>query len=102
MFDVFMYLFEIYIYSEVEMCVDQDKLMWDFIDVGFEWEDIYNVLMWFEKLVDYQEGFVEFMQFVFDLFFFWVYIEEECQCLDVSCWGFLFFFEQIQVLNFEM
>lgn len=61
MFDVLMYLFEIYIYNEVELCVDQDRLECDFIDVGFDCEDIYNVLLWLEKFVDYQDGFVEFM-----------------------------------------
>ena len=56
MFDVLMYLFETYIHSEAEMRVDQDKLTRDLTDAGFEREDIYNALMWLEKLADYQEG----------------------------------------------
>lgn len=54
MFDVLMYLFETYIHSEAEMRVDQDKLTRDLTDAGFEREDIYNALMWLEKLADYQ------------------------------------------------
>ena len=33
---------------------------------GFEREDIYNALMWLEKLADYQEGLVEPMQLASD------------------------------------
>ena len=44
------------------MRVDQDKLTRDLTDAGFEREDIYNALMWLEKLADYQEGLVEPMQ----------------------------------------
>ncbi len=66
MFDVLMYLFETYIHSEAEMRVDQDKLTRDLTDAGFEREDIYNALMWLEKLADYQEGLVEPMQLASD------------------------------------
>ena len=62
MFDVLMYLFETYIHNEAEMRVDQDKLTQDLTDAGFEREDIYNALMWLEKLADYQEGLAEPMQ----------------------------------------
>lgn len=66
MFDVLMYLFETYIHNEAEMRVDQDKLTRDLTDAGFEREDIYNALMWLEKLADYQEGLVEPMQLASD------------------------------------
>lgn len=56
MFDVLMYLFETYIHTEAELRVDQDKLEQDLTDAGFEREDIYNALLWLEKLADYQEG----------------------------------------------
>ncbi len=88
MFDVLMYLFETYIHSEAEMRVDQDKLTRDLTDAGFEREDIYNALMWLEKLADYQEGLVEPMQLASDLLSLRVYTEEECQRLDASCRGF--------------
>ena len=101
MFDVLMYLFETYIHSEAEMRVDQDKLTRDLTDAGFEREDIYNALMWLEKLADYQEGLVEPMQLASDPLSLRVYTEEECQRLDASCRGFLLFLEQIQVLNLE-
>ena len=94
MFDVLMYLFETYIHSEAEMRVDQDKLTRDLTDAGFEREDIYNALMWLEKLADYQEGLVEPMQLASDPLSLRVYTEEECQRLDASCRGFLLFLEQ--------
>ena len=101
MFDVLMYLFETYIHNEAEMRVDHDKLTRDLTDAGFEREDIYNALMWLEKLADYQEGLVEPMQLASDPLSLRVYTEEECQRLDASCRGFLLFLEQIQVLNLE-
>lgn len=75
MFDVLMYLFETYIHSEAEMRVDQDKLTRDLTDAGFEREDIYNALMWLEKLADYQEGLVEPMQLASDPLSLRVYTE---------------------------
>ena len=62
MFDVLMYLFETYIHTEAELRVDQDKLEQDLTDAGFDREDIYNALLWLEKLADYQEGLAEPMQ----------------------------------------
>lgn len=59
MFDVLMYLFETYIHNEAELRVDQDKLERDLTDAGFDREDIYNALLWLEKLADYQEGLAE-------------------------------------------
>ena len=50
MFDVLMYLFETYIHTEAELRVDQDKLEQDLTDAGFDREDIYNALLWLEKL----------------------------------------------------
>ena len=101
MFDVLMYLFETYIHNEAEMQVDQDKLTRDLTDAGFEREDIYNALMWLDKLADYQEGLVEPMQLASDPLSVRIFTEEESQRLDASCRGFLLFLEQIQVLNLE-
>ena len=101
MFDVLMYLFETYIHNEAEMRVDQDRLTRDLTDAGFEREDIFNALMWLEKLADYQEGLVEPMQLASDPLSVRIFTEEESQRLDASCRGFLLFLEQIQVLNLE-
>ena len=101
MFDVLMYLFETYIHNEAEMRVDQDKLTRDLTDAGFEREDIFNALIWLEKLADYQEGLVEPMQLASDPLSVRIFTEEESQRLDASCRGFLLFLEQIQVLNLE-
>lgn len=59
MFDVLMYLFETYIHNEAELRVDQDRLERDLTDAGFDREDIYNALLWLEKLADYQDGLAE-------------------------------------------
>ena len=101
MFDVLMYLFETYIHNETEMRVDQDRLTRDLTDAGFEREDIFNALMWLEKLADYQEGLVEPMQLASDPLSVRIFTEEESQRLDASCRGFLLFLEQIQGLNLE-
>ena len=101
MFDVLMYLFETYIHNEAEMRVDQDKLTQDLTDAGFEREDIYNALMWLEKLADYQEGLAEPMQLASDPLAVRIYTAEECERLDASCRGFILFLEQNQGLNLE-
>ena len=62
------------------MCI-RDR---DLTDAGFEREDIYNALMWLEKLADYQEGLVEPMQLASDPLSLRVYTEEECQRLDAK------------------
>lgn len=66
MFDVLMYLFETYIHNEAELRVDQDRLERDLTDAGFDREDIYNALLWLEKLADYQDGLAEPMQLASD------------------------------------
>ncbi len=82
MFDVLMYLFETYIHTEAELRVDQDKLEQDLTDAGFEREDIYNALLWLEKLADYQEGLAEPMQLASDPLSMRIYTPEECERLD--------------------
>lgn len=101
MFDVLMYLFETYIHSESGGRVDQDKLTRDLMEAGFEREDIFNALLWLEKLADYQEGLAEPMQLASDPLSARIFTQEESQRLDASCRGFLLFLEQIQVLNLE-
>ena len=95
MFDVLMYLFETYIHTEAELRVDQDKLEQDLTDAGFEREDIYNALLWLEKLADYQEGLAEPMQLASDPLSMRIYTPEECERLDASCRGFLLFLEMV-------
>jgi len=101
MFDVLMYLFETYIHNEADLHVDQDKLTRDLTDAGFDREDVYNALVWLEKLADYQEGLTEPMQLVSDPLSMRIFTAEESQRLDADCRGFLLFLEQIQVLNLE-
>jgi len=101
MFDVLMYLFETYIDNDADLHVDQDKLTRDLTEAGFDREDIYNALVWLEKLADYQEGLTEPMQLVSDPLSMRIFTAEENQRLDADCRGFLLFLEQIQVLNLE-
>jgi Smg protein len=96
-----MYLFETYIDNDADLHVDQDKLTRDLTDAGFDREDIYNALVWLEKLADYQEGLTEPMQLVSDPLSMRIFTAEESQRLDADCRGFLLFLEQIQVLNLE-
>lgn len=90
MFDVLMYLFETYIHNEAELRVDQDRLERDLTDAGFDREDIYNALLWLEKLADYQDGLAEPMQLASDPLSMRIYTVEECERLDASCRGFLY------------
>ena len=88
MFDVLMYLFETYIHTEAELRVDQDKLEQDLTDAGFDREDIYNALLWLEKLADYQEGLAEPMQLASDPLSMRIYTPEECERLAVVVFCF--------------
>ncbi|VFP83412.1 DUF494 family protein [Candidatus Erwinia haradaeae] len=101
MFDVLMYLFEIYIYNQVDMRIDQDQLTDDLSTVGFQRNDIYNALHWLEKLADYQEGKASPVFLNAHPFSARIYTQEEKQRLDVDCRGFLWFLENTQVLNLE-
>lgn len=101
MFDILMYLFETYIDNDADLHVDQDKLTRDLTEVGFEREDVYNALVWLEKLADYQDGLAEPMQLVSDPLSMRIFTAEESQRLDADCRGFLLFLEQLQVLNLE-
>ncbi|MFO6483909.1 DUF494 family protein Smg [Escherichia coli] len=103
MFDVLMYLFETYIHTEAELRVDQDKPEQDLTDAGFDREDIYNALLWLEKLRIIRKDFgrTDATGQVSDPLSMRIYTPEECERLDASCRGFLLFLEQIQVLNLE-
>ncbi|XNM63135.1 DUF494 family protein Smg [Escherichia coli] len=101
MFDVLMYLFETYIHKQKRNARKSRTTELDLTDAGFEREDIFNALMWLEKLADYQEGLVEPMQLASDPLSVRIFTQEESQRLDASCRGFLLFLEQIQVLNLE-
>lgn len=101
MFDVLMYLFETYIHTEAELRVDQDKLEQDLTDAGFDREDIYNALLWLEKLADYQEGLAEPMQLASDPLSMRIYTPEECERLDASCRGFLLSLSKFRCLTLK-
>ncbi|MBV4413268.1 DUF494 domain-containing protein [Enterobacteriaceae bacterium YMB-R22] len=101
MFDVLMYLFETYIHNDVELHVDQDKLTRDLTDAGFERQDIYNALLWLEKLADYQDELAAPISLAASPLSVRIYTPEESHRLDAGCRGFLLFLEQIQVLNLE-
>lgn len=90
MFDVLMYLFETYIHNEAELRVDQDRLERDLTDAGFDREDIYNALLWLEKLADYQDGLAEPMQLASDPLSMRIYTVEECESLMPVAGGFCY------------
>lgn len=101
MFDILMYLSEIYIHNEPEMRVNQEQLTNELAQAGFHLDDIYNALNRLEKLVDLQEGENAPYFMDADPLAMRVYTEEEALRLDANCRGFLLFLEQIQVLNLE-
>lgn len=101
MFDVLMYLFETYIHTEAELRVDQDKLEQDLTDAGFDREDIYNALLWLEKLADYQEGLAEPMQLASDPLSMRIYTPEECERLMPAVVVFCFSLSKFRCLTLK-
>lgn len=101
MFDVLVYLFETYLHSEVEMHVNQDALTEDLTEAGFAAEDIYNALNWLEKLTALQEGKNAAYCIGNDPQAMRIYTDQEGDCLDADCRGFLLFLEHTQILRPE-
>lgn len=48
MFDIFMYFFENYIYSEVEIFIEENEFIDELVWVGFNKFEIYKVFDWLE------------------------------------------------------
>lgn len=100
MFDILMYLFENYVHSEVELMVDEDELTKELTRAGFHQSEILKALSWLERLAALQESESPYIA-VSNKNAFRIYTADEMDRLDVECRGFLFFLEQINVLNFE-
>ncbi|SQA99119.1 Uncharacterized protein conserved in bacteria [Cedecea neteri] len=79
----------------------QDKLTSDLTDAGFDREDIFNALVWLEKLADYQEGLTSRCSLLLILSPCVFSPQKRASGSDADCRGFLLFLEQIQVLNLE-
>ncbi|CAL4043835.1 DUF494 family protein [Buchnera aphidicola] len=101
MLDVLIYLFEIYIHSEIEIFIDYDKLENDLLDIGFQKKDIYNAFNWLKKLADYQNELTVSVPLLSEKFPVRIYTKAESQRLNIDCKGFLLFLEQLQVLNLD-
>ncbi|XOD70412.1 MAG: DUF494 family protein [Sodalis sp. (in: enterobacteria)] len=101
MFDVLIYLFEIYIHNDLEIHLDQDKLTDNLTRAGFHQNDIYRALNWLEKLLDFQDSQGRGFSLNTDPLAMRIYTNEESQVLNIDCRGFLLFLEQIQVLNLK-
>ncbi|SET69092.1 DUF494 family protein [Thalassotalea agarivorans] len=101
MFDILMYLFENYIYSESEVLVDQEVLTDELTRAGFHQDDIYKALKWIEKLAALQDTNAYPYMTRVGKPSNRIYTDEEKQLMDVQCRGFLMFLEQINVLDFS-
>ncbi len=89
-----MYLFEIYIYNEVEIRMNQDKLTYDLIQAVFHQDDIYHALKWL-KTGRFTGRAGKTFTLGVDLLGMRIYSDKESQFLYTDCRGFLLFIEQI-------
>ncbi len=99
MFDVLMYLFETYVHTEQEMCVDQDILTDELSRAGFHQDDINKALIWLEKLAELQESDIKPYLLAPAPNTVRIYTQEEENKISLTCRGFLLFLEQIHVLD---
>ncbi len=94
--DVLMYLFENYIYEEVEIEPDEDTLRTELSAAGFQNGEIDKALGWLEGLANIQDNLAESPLCSHSIR---LYTSEECEKLDREARGFLLFLEQVAVLD---
>ncbi|MBK4775905.1 hypothetical protein CRV11_02690 [Candidatus Pantoea edessiphila] len=103
MFEVIIYLFETYIYSKMNRCIDENRLRSHLKEVGFYSEDVYNALKWLKQLSLYQKKIIS-PKLVSNCSVsksIRIYVEEEKKILNTESQGFLLFLEQVNILDIE-
>ncbi|HFC53383.1 MAG TPA: DUF494 domain-containing protein [Gammaproteobacteria bacterium] len=94
--DVLMYLFENYIYDDVEIGPDEEALRTELSAAGFRNVEIDKALGWLEGLANLQENLSAAPLCSHSIR---LYTEAECEKLDREARGFLLFLEQVAVLD---
>jgi len=99
MFECLMYLFENYVHGETDIMLDNEILTDELTDAGFQKEAVSKALAWIERLASMQ--LEDTFKPTHSLTAIRVFTINESQKLDVECRGFIYFLEQINVLNAE-
>ncbi|EPE37479.1 protein smg [Candidatus Photodesmus katoptron] len=101
MMDILMYLFEAYIYSDIELKVDQEALESELLQAGFHEKDIDKVLDWLGELAALQKSDAYSAILTSSETSARIYTDKEIQRINLESRGFLLFLEQIKVLTTE-
>lgn len=99
MFECLMYLFENYVHSEMDIMVDNEILTGELTDAGFQKEAVSKALAWIERLASMQLD--EKFKPSNNHSAIRIFTTKEMQHFDIECRGFLYFLEQINILNSE-
>jgi Smg protein len=97
MFEVLMYLFENYMDGSVALNADQDTIVNELEQAGFNRHEIGRALDWLDGLNRVQENVQSGPQFTPHAMRF--YSVEECERISIEGRGFLLYLEQISILD---
>ncbi|HLA75908.1 MAG TPA: DUF494 family protein [Gammaproteobacteria bacterium] len=95
--DVLMYLFENYMGEEVDTSPDEETLKIELVEAGFARAEINKAFAWLEGLALMQENVP--LQALRTSRSIRIFTEQEAAKLGVECQGFLFFLENVGVLD---
>lgn len=95
--DVLMYLFENYFDDDSEVESDRESLKHELVQAGFPEVEITKAFEWLEGLAS-DEAMVEGRE-IKGTPSFRIYVQEECERLNLECRSFLLFLEQVGVLD---
>ena len=95
--DILIYLFEHYIDDEMELDADRDQLNRELRDAGFDSTQVTKAFDWLQELAETREQSGDLSSAARDVDA--DYSIEEERKLDSECRGFLYFLEQVSVLD---
>ncbi|QCI21772.1 DUF494 family protein [Buchnera aphidicola (Hyadaphis tataricae)] len=101
MFDIIIYLFENYIYSESNISIDYNSLINDLSNIGFQKKDILHALIWLKNLSYYKKNIISSMNSLSKKMSIRIYTTEESLKLNSDCRGFILFLEQLEILTLD-
>ena len=95
--DILIYLFEHYIDDEMELDADRDQLNRELRDAGFDSTQVTKAFDWLQELAETREQSGDLSSAARTSTR--IYSIEEERKLDSECRGFLYFLEQVSVLD---
>ena len=96
--EVLMYLFENYMDDDTFLHSDPEKLKVQLSDAGFMHSQIRKAFLWLEDLAQSQADGIEFTNAAHHCTR--IYNDDELAKLNIKCRGFLYYLEQIGILDF--